>query len=144
MSSELTIGAVAKRTGLSTKTIRFYEDEGLVPAPRRGDSGYRLYSEADVQRLGFIRRARMVGIELAAIKSLLAKVTSMSCAEFGTEITMLLAAQRREVEKRLVELRTLRDDLETLEAHVEHCCEGCDPVTMASECSYCELIQIDD
>jgi MerR family transcriptional regulator, copper efflux regulator len=139
MSGEFSIGKVSKQTGLSTKTIRFYEDEGLVPRPRRSESGYRLYSEADVLRLGFIRRARLLGFDLPAIRTLLSKVTSLSCAEFGDELTVLLAAKRRDVEKRLIELSLLRDDIEALEAHVRHCCEGCDPSMMACDCSFCEL-----
>jgi DNA-binding transcriptional MerR regulator len=144
MRSELTIGNVSKQTGLSTKTIRFYEDEGLVPPPRRSESGYRLYSPADVQRLGFIRRARLLGIDLAAIKSLLEKVTSQTCAEFGDEATTLLAAHRRDIEQRLEQLTLLRDDIESLEAHIMHCCEGCDPAMMAADCNYCYLIREED
>lgn len=140
MSNDLTIGNVSRRTGLSTRTIRFYEAEGLVTPPRRTESGYRLYSEADVQRLDFIRRARLIGIELPAIRSLLDKATSLSCAEFGEELTALLSSQRREVERRMAELALLRDDIEALESHVGHCCAGCDPAQMASECSYCCLI----
>jgi DNA-binding transcriptional MerR regulator len=143
MNGKLTIGAVAKQTGLSSKTIRFYEDEGLVPPPRRSESGYRLYSEADVMRLGFIRRVRLLGLDLPAVKSLLAKVTSQTCAEFGDELTSVLAAQRHEVEQRLAELSQLRDDIESLEAHVQHCCDGCDPAMMARDCGFCELIQVE-
>ena len=139
----MTIGAVAKQTGLSTKTIRFYEDKGLVPPPARSESGYRLYSEADVMRLGFIRRVRLLGLDLPAIKSLLTKVTSQTCAEFGDELTEVLAAQRREVEGRLTELNSLRDDIEALEAHVKHCCDGCDPAMMARDCTFCDLIQVE-
>jgi MerR family transcriptional regulator, copper efflux regulator len=142
MSNEIRIGKVSKQTGLSTKTIRFYEDEGLVPRPRRSESGYRLYSQTDVLRLGFIRRARLLGLDLPAIKSLLSKVTSLSCGEFGNELTALLATKRLDVEKRLVELSLLRDDIESLEAHVKHCCDGCDPAVMASDCSFCELTDV--
>jgi DNA-binding transcriptional MerR regulator len=144
MSGEFTIGNVSKQTGLSTKTIRFYEDEGLAPPARRGESGYRLYSEADVLRFGFIRRARMLGLDLATIKSLLDKVTSLSCAEFGEELTTLLAAKRRDVEGRLVELSQLLYDIESLESHVRHCCDGCDPAIMASDCGFCELIELSE
>ena len=56
MPPPLTIGQVAKRTGMTAKTIRYYEAIGLVPAPRRGDSGYRHYDQAGVDRL----RSRIV------------------------------------------------------------------------------------
>ena len=86
---------------------------------------------------------RIEGLDLPAIKSLLAKVTSQTCAEFGDELTAVLAAQRREVEGRLAELNALRDDIEVLEAHVRHCCDGCDPAMMARDCTFCDLIQVE-
>lgn len=67
----LTIGAVAKRTGLKIPTIRFYEQEGLVAPPPRTESGRRLYSDRDVKRLGFIRHARSLGFDLGDVRSLL-------------------------------------------------------------------------
>jgi DNA-binding transcriptional MerR regulator len=140
MSKPLTIGDVSRRTGLPAKTIRFYEDEALVPRPRRSENGYRIYSERDIGRLAFIRRARLLGIELPVIRSLLDKASSQTCAEFGDELTSVLAEQRQEVERRLTELTLLRDDLDALAAHVSHCCEGCDPGEMVSECSYCCVI----
>ncbi|HEU0072720.1 MAG TPA: MerR family transcriptional regulator [Dehalococcoidia bacterium] len=144
MSSELTIGAAAKQTGLSTKTIRFYEDEGLVPVPRRSESGYRLYSEADVIRLQLVSRARLLGLNLPAIRNLVKKALSADCATFGDELRDVIARQRAEVESRLRELTALRNELSDLEGHVEHCCGGCDPATMAAECSFCGLIEVQD
>jgi MerR family copper efflux transcriptional regulator len=144
MSSELMIGAVAKQTGLSSKTIRFYEDEGLVPAPRRSESGYRLYSEADVMRLQLVGRARLLGLNLPAIRNLVNKALSADCATFGDELRDVIARQRAEVESRLRELTALRDELAELEGHIEHCCVGCDPATMAAECHFCGLIQVQD
>ena len=56
------IGELAKATGLSTKTIRFYEAEGLIPEPPRTDSGYRAYAESDVAKLAFVLKAKRLGI----------------------------------------------------------------------------------
>jgi DNA-binding transcriptional MerR regulator len=141
MSTELTIGRVSKRTGLATKTIRFYEGEGLIPPPRRGENGYRLYRENDVVRLQMVRRARLLGLDLVAIKSLLAKALSADCATFGDELIATLTRQRVEVERRLAELAALHDELAALEEHVRHCCEGCDPAVMAVDCIPCGLIE---
>jgi len=140
MSSELTIGNVAKQTGLSTKTIRFYEDEGLVPPPRRSESGYRLYSEADVLRLQLIGRARLLGLDLPTIRNLVNKALSAECAAFSDEMREVIARQRAEVETRLRELTALRDELSSLTEHIEHCCGGCDPAVMAADCGFCGLI----
>jgi MerR family Zn(II)-responsive transcriptional regulator of zntA len=144
MSSDLTIGAASRQTGLSSKTIRFYEDEGLVPPPRRSESGYRLYSEADVLRLQLIARARLLGLDLPAIRNLVNKALAADCATFGDELRDLMARQRVEVESRLRELTALRDELAGLETHIDHCCEGCDPAEMAAECSFCGLIQVQE
>jgi len=144
MSRALTIGNVSKQTGLPTKTIRFYEDEGLVPRPRRSESGYRLYSEADVLRLRLIRRGKLLGLDLPTIRNLVNKALSADCATFGDELRSVIARQRVEVEMRLAELTVLRDELSTLEAHVNHCCEGCSPAEMASGCAFCGLIGQDE
>ena len=58
LEPRLTIGQVAKTSGVAAKTIRYYEQIGVLPAPRRGTSGYRLYDEPGVERLRFIYRAR--------------------------------------------------------------------------------------
>ncbi len=65
------IGELAKATGLSTKTIRFYEDQGLIPDPPRTDAGYRAYAEPDVARLEFILKAKRLGLSLEEIKGIL-------------------------------------------------------------------------
>ncbi len=65
------IGELGKATRLSTKTIRFYEAEGLIPDPPRTDSGYRAYAEPDVARLAFILKAKRLGLSLDEIKGIL-------------------------------------------------------------------------
>jgi len=65
------IGYVAKQTGLKIPTIRFYEQEGLLPEPARTPSGRRVFSDADVKRLAFIKHCRELGFDLDDIRSLL-------------------------------------------------------------------------
>ena len=65
------IGELAKSTGLSAKTIRFYEAEGLIPDPPRTASGYRAYAERDVARLAFVLKAKRLGLSLDEIKGIL-------------------------------------------------------------------------
>ena len=65
------IGELASATGLSTKTIRFYESEGLIPDPPRFTSGYRSYAHSDVARLEFILKAKRLGLSLDEIKGIL-------------------------------------------------------------------------
>ncbi len=67
----LTIGEVAKRSGIGLETVRFYERRGLIQEPPRTDSGYRQYPAAVVARLGFIKRAKELGFSLKEISELL-------------------------------------------------------------------------
>ena len=65
------IGEVADRTGVTQRTLRFYEEKGLLPPPERMDGGFRLYSDDDVQRIEYIRRLQQyLGFTLAEIKEM--------------------------------------------------------------------------
>ena len=87
-----------------------------------------------------MRGARLLGIDLPQIKSLLDKAFSESCATFGEELNVALATQLADVERRLTELTSLREELIRLQEHVTHCCDGCPPDQLASECDFCELL----
>jgi DNA-binding transcriptional MerR regulator len=67
----MVIGELARRAGVSPRTVRFYEALGLLPAPPRSEGGYRLYGEDDLRRLRFVRRARELGLPLREIRRLL-------------------------------------------------------------------------
>ncbi|MCG7495748.1 Cu(I)-responsive transcriptional regulator [Vibrio sp. Of7-15] len=67
----MNISEVAKLTGLTAKTIRFYEGKGLLTEPKRGNNGYRLYSNKHVDELVLIRRSRLVGFSLDECQGLL-------------------------------------------------------------------------
>jgi DNA-binding transcriptional MerR regulator len=73
----LYIGALSKKTGIPTKTIRYYEDFGLLPKPIRINSGYRTYAQRDVDKLLFIKKAKELGLTLKEIKDI------MCCSEEG-------------------------------------------------------------
>jgi len=81
--NDLTIGKVSVATGVPVATIRFYEREGLLAAPGRNPSGYRIYTGKALDRLRFIVRAKVLGFSLEEIRELLMlKVdTEASCAE---------------------------------------------------------------
>jgi DNA-binding transcriptional MerR regulator len=65
------IGDLAQQTGLSTKTIRYYEDIGVLPDPVRAPNGYRSYDDGVVTRIGFIREAQTAGLSLTEIQWIL-------------------------------------------------------------------------
>ncbi|MGZ5841459.1 MAG: MerR family transcriptional regulator [Xanthobacteraceae bacterium] len=70
----LTIGALAERTGCNVPTIRYYEEIGLLPPPRRGAGGQRTYAEGDFARLTFIRRCRDFDFSIEQVRELVALV----------------------------------------------------------------------
>lgn len=68
----MNIGQAATATGLTTKTIRYYEHQGLLPPAPRTESGYRQYRSADIERLEFIKKAKRLGLTLDEIRDILA------------------------------------------------------------------------
>jgi len=106
----LTIGQLARRAGVSTSMLRFYEREGLLPAPARSASGYRLYPRSALQPLLFIHRAQRLGFSLADIRLLLERDNGRS----GRGANVVGIAEQRfiEIERRLTELLVLRHELE--------------------------------
>ncbi|MBR3880202.1 MAG: Cd(II)/Pb(II)-responsive transcriptional regulator [Mailhella sp.] len=108
----LKIGDLAKATDTQVVTIRYYEKEGLLRQPERSDSGYRLYSETDVERLHFIRRCRQHGMSLGEIRALLAfRDSPTSSCDW---INFLVEKHIAEVEQQIESLQLLKSHLETL------------------------------
>lgn len=105
----LTIGKLARLAEVKIPTIRFYEQIGLLPEPDRTDSDRRIYGEAAVRRLAFIRHARQLGFSVDAIRSLLALSDNPDgpCQEANA----LAAAQLADVDAKIARLQALRVEL---------------------------------
>jgi MerR family mercuric resistance operon transcriptional regulator len=116
--SELTIGTLAKRTGVNIETIRYYERIGMIPPPPRSAGGQRRYEEAHLRRLAFVRRCRELGFPLDEIRALLALVDGgdYSCAE----VRDMTVRQLDAVRLRIADLRVMERTLDTMAA----ACEG--------------------
>lgn len=114
----ISIGALAKRSGVLAETIRYYETEGLLRKPERSAGGYRLYDASDVERLSFIRQARELGFKLDAVRRLLGladrKVNSCD------EVRELAGEHLAEVRAKLADLRRMERVLSDL----VRSCEG--------------------
>jgi DNA-binding transcriptional MerR regulator len=96
----LQIGEVAERTGVTQRTLRFYEEKGLLKPPSRMDGGFRLYSEEDVKRVDKIRRLQeLLGVSLADIKEMVEaeQVLREIRAQYRPEAE--LAEKRRQLER---------------------------------------------
>ena len=108
------IGEVARRAGVSSPTIRFYEAEKLLTPPERSDSGYRVYSQRVLDELAFIQRARRLGLQLSEIREVLSlgRAGKRPCER----VAAICAARVAEIDQRMSELRRFRQDLETIKA----------------------------
>lgn len=106
----ITVKQVAERVGLPSRTIRYYDRIGLVPADQRSAAGYRLYSVADEGRLRFIQQAKTLGLSLEEIRRLLAAAEG-GCSETLPELERLLERKIMEIDARIIELNAFRDQL---------------------------------
>ncbi len=105
----LSIGQVARRSGVGVETVRYYEREGLLEEPPRRASGYRQYSEEVVKRLHFIKRAQKLGFSLKEITELLLlRVDTQNACE---DVRQRADAKIAEVERKLIELQRMRQAL---------------------------------
>jgi Cu(I)-responsive transcriptional regulator len=107
----MNIGDVAQRSGLPAKTIRYYEDIGLV-APVRGDNGYRSFWERDLHRLTFLARARSLGFSLDDCRSLLALYDDRARA--SADVKALAIDHLSHIDRKIAELEGLRATLRHL------------------------------
>ncbi len=107
-----TIGEVARQLATSVDTLRYYEKIGLLPGVSRNASGIRQYSDKDISRLKFIKRAQQMNFTLAEIGDLLTMREDPQHAR--DEVRQLTANKLTEVKNRLTELDTLRRELTLL------------------------------
>ncbi|MEM7270616.1 MAG: MerR family DNA-binding protein [Pseudomonadota bacterium] len=105
------IGDAASESGLTTKTVRYYADIGLV-APVRGSNGYRDYDDADVRRLSFIGRARAFGFSVEECRKLLTLYEDDSRA--SADVKAIAETHIAALDEKLRALKTLREELASI------------------------------
>ncbi len=131
----LNIGQIAKQTGVTVETIRFYEKQGLIAAPQRSEAGYRQYPSETVKRVRFIQHAKEVGFTLKDIGELLAlrREPGSSC----TDIKLCATQKIEDVDKKIQELKRIREAL----ARMVMKCSGRGPL---STCAILEELEFDE
>jgi MerR family transcriptional regulator, copper efflux regulator len=113
----MNIGTAAEKSGLPPKTIRYYEDIGLL-RPDRGGNGYRDYSMADVHRLRFLQRSRSLGFSVEECRQLLSLYADSG--RESAEVKALAESKLAEIDRKLAELTGLRATL----GHLIEACHG--------------------
>ncbi len=128
----LTIGKLAKRADVNIETIRYYERRGLIPKPRRRESGYREYSDETAKRILFIKRAKDLGFSLKEINELLSLKLDpgTSCSEVRKKAEMKL----EDIESKIKTLRKMKKAL----VNLTNSCSGSGPV---KECPILEALE---
>jgi DNA-binding transcriptional MerR regulator len=121
----LAIADVQSRTGLSARTLRYYEEVGLLPGVRRRAGGRRVYGEAELERLRFITRLKALGLSLAEIKELNAVYAiGGSTRAMLRRLAELLDRHLADVDARLAELGALRSEIHRYRERVAKRADG--------------------
>ena len=105
----MNISDVAKKTGLTSKAIRFYEEKGLVTPPLRGDNGYRSYTAQHLNELTLLRQARQVGFNLEECGELVTLFNDPS--RHSADVKARTLQKVAEIERHIAELQQMRQQL---------------------------------
>ena len=130
---EVRIGELSERSGVSTKTIRYYEDIGILPKPPRSSSGYRDYDGDAAVRLSFIRAAQSVGLTLGEIREILA-VRDRGQRPCG-HVARLIEQHTTDVAERIAALQRMQRDLERIALRARRTSAGTD------DAAFCHIIE---
>ena len=103
------IGVAAKRSGLPSKTIRYYDDIALVSPVSVGENGYRDYEDSDVRKLLFVRKARSFGFSIDDCRDLLSLYEDRNRA--SADVRKIAQERIEEIDRKLEELQSLRKEL---------------------------------
>src|SRR5260370_40484901 len=111
MEQPLRVGQLARATGVPTKTIRYYEQVGVLPFAPRSAVGYRQYFRHDVDRLLFVRRARALGLPLARLRDLMAELEGGRCMTMRPRLQRLVTEQLRATQQQIADFQALERQL---------------------------------
>jgi DNA-binding transcriptional MerR regulator len=115
----LTISEVGAATGLSARTLRYYEELGLLPGVRRRAGGRRVYGADEIERLRFIQRLKALGLSLAEVKELNAVYAiGGSTGAMLERLDLLLGRHLADLDARIAELHHLREEIQTYRERV--------------------------
>jgi DNA-binding transcriptional MerR regulator len=120
----LTIGQIARLSGVTAKAIRYYESVGLLPPALRSGNGYRCYNQADVKRLALLRRLQLLGVSLETLKPLLAEDPDARCADVQQDVLRLIEVRMHTIDQEMMKLHLLHDQVECYHQRLLACYPG--------------------
>jgi MerR family mercuric resistance operon transcriptional regulator len=120
---KLTIGRLARLSGVNLETVRYYEREGLLPRPPRTRSGYRIFPDDAARRLRFIKRAQQLGFSLTEIRELFALRVKPGTKR--DQIRVRAEAKVADIEQKIKALTAIKQSLVQLTTR----CSGCGPIS---------------
>lgn len=112
----MNIGQAARRSGISAKMIRYYEEIGLLPEPKRSASGYRLYTEKDIKTLSFIQHARELGFSSTQMKELLD--LRLNSARHSADVKQLAEQHIQRLQQKIADMQKM---IHILQQSVDQC-----------------------
>jgi MerR family Zn(II)-responsive transcriptional regulator of zntA len=139
-SSLLTTGEMARCSNNTLRTVRFYEEEGILHPARRTDGGHRLFPRSELDRLMLITDMRLAGLSLEEIKKILeVKQTGLSGSEASRQATQMLSGRIEELREKLLVLTRLREDLAAT-SDIMTACVNCHAPHFPTSCESCTVM----
>ena len=143
-SKLLKIGEVARRTGVTLRTVRYYQSLGLLGEPVGRTSRVRMYPERVCRRIALIRDLRRLDVPLGRIRVLLsARHQAPTGAEGSAQLASTLAEKLTEIEKRLTDYRAMKENIGATLAFLQTCLL-CSRKPSTAVCEACELVRCSD
>ena len=138
--SLLTTGEMARCSNNTLRTVRFYEEEGILRPARRTDGGHRLFLRSELDRLMLVTDMRLAGLSLDEIKNILeVKQSGMSGSEAARQATQVLSGRIEELRDKLLVLTRLREDLAAT-TDIMTACVDCHDSRFPSSCETCSVM----
>lgn len=138
--SLLTTGDMARLTGSTLRTVRFYEEAELLTPTNRSEGGHRLFCETELMKLQLILDLREAGLSLQDIRDLFRlKTTCATAEEASGQMSAILERQIDEMQKKISKLRCLREELASTITVISEC-RSCESNRFPRECSDCEVL----
>lgn len=144
LEATLSTGDLARRIGTTLRTVRFYEEAGMLKPTAVGKGGRRLYTELDLERLALITDLRELDLSLEEIKGLLDMREGCTTApELAERFGLALAAQLERTERRLLALQRLGAEFAAA-LEVLGSCRSCVSVLQSRGCNQCDVVSADE